>query len=313
MSVAFLPEPLITWADLRGVRFEEPFFRDTIARVEAERPKLITGIEALRSWDARRGLEPSLIIFHSSRCGSTLLAQMLAALPTNLVISEPQPINQTLTSPLSAPERVELLRLLIRAFGRNQPENAQHLVLKLSSWNVRFAALVREAFPETPLVWVQRDPAAVVASQFAQPAGWTHWHEDSAPALAMFGMTVEEARSMSRERFILRAIEAIYAGAAAGAAANGCAAWQVVDYAELPGALWGKIALHAGLFWKDGDLDRLRERSRFNSKTNVTLPFVARDIMPGLSDEAKRFVAEHIEPLYRALGDRERAPSPLSG
>jgi hypothetical protein len=305
ISVAFLPEPLITWVDLRGVRFEEPFFRHTLARVEPERPKLITGIEALRSWDGREGLDPSLIIFHTSRCGSTLLAQMLAALPTKLVISEPPPINQALTSPLSAPERVELVRLLVRAFGRNQPAVTQHLVLKLSSWNVRFAALVRQAFPQTPLLWLQRDPAAVVASQLARPAGWTHWHRDSDPALTIFELTVEDARSISQEQFILRAIEAIYAGAAGFAADGGGPRWQVVDYAELPQALWERIAPHARLTWKEGDLDRLRERSRFNSKANVTEPFVTPDAGATLSDEAKRFVAERIQPLYRALGHQE--------
>ena len=230
---------------------------------------------------------------------------MLATLPTKVVISEPAPINQALTSPLSASERVELVRLLVRAFGRNQSENAPHLVLKLSSWNVCLASLVREAFPETPLVWLQRDPGAVVASQLDRPAGWTHWHREGDPALAMFGMTVEEALSISQEHFILRAIQAIYTSAAGFAASGGGPRWQVVDYAELPQALWERIGLHAGITWNDGDLDRLRERSRFNSKANVTEPFVRPDAGAGLSDEAKRFVAEKIQPLYRALCHQE--------
>ncbi|HEY0705618.1 MAG TPA: hypothetical protein VGG33_02415 [Polyangia bacterium] len=308
ISVAFLPEPLITWADLTGVRFEEPFFRQTIARVETERPKLITGIDALRACDVDGGLDPSLIVFHASRCGSTLLAQMLAALPTSVVISEPTAINQALVSPLPTADRIELVRLLVRAFGRNQPPGAGPLVLKLSSWNVCLGALVRAAFPKTPLVWLQRNPAAIVASQVERPAGWVHWHREGDPAVNVFGMTIEETRSLSEEAFILSAIRAIFAAAAAFAD-GGSAGWQVADYAELPEAAWTKVAKHAGISLSHADLDRLRVRARFNAKTAITEAFIKReavgDGLTGLSDATKRFVAAQIDPLYRALGDQE--------
>jgi hypothetical protein len=305
IAVAFLPEPVITWADLRGVRFAEPFFRDTIVRVEGARPRFITGIEALRAGDAEAGLDPALIVFHASRCGSTLLSQMLAAVPTNHVIAEPTPINQTLAAPMATPDRLELVRLLLRAFGRSRAPGSRRLVVKLSSWNVCFAALVRAAFPRTPLVWLQRDPCAVVASQIERPAGWVRWHRDEDPALSIFGITPGEAHRMSEEAFILRAIEAIHGGAIAGGAGRDRDIWQVVDHDQLPDALWGSIAAHAGISWTDDERERFRQRARFNSKTDVTDPFVRRDVPAPLSEQASRFIAARIEPLYRALGHDE--------
>src|SRR5438874_313448 len=42
---------------------------------------------------AHQHLRPSGLIFHMSRCGSTLVSQMLAALPANIVVSEAPPID----------------------------------------------------------------------------------------------------------------------------------------------------------------------------------------------------------------------------
>jgi len=295
--VQFLPEPLITWADLRGVRFEEPFFRDTLRRLSPERSKALTGIDELRALDARPTLAPALFIFQVSRCGSTLLSQMLATLATNVVISEAQVIGELLRAQPEPVDKAELLRLIIRALGRNRGNDARHLIVKFTSWNVLSAAMIHRAFPETPMIWLQRHPVHVVTSHADGPAAWSTWRDTGDPALAMFGLTVEQARAMSAAHFRLRAIEALYRSAY-----DAKLPWQVVDYAELPAALWTKIASHARLSWDASEVERMRERARFDSKAQSDRPFVARDNTRGLSAEEEQFVRERIEPLYRAIG-----------
>ena len=297
VSVQFLPEPLITWADLRGMRFEEPFFRETLSRVSKEQGRALTGMDELRALDDRPTVAPSLFIFQVSRCGSTLLSQMLAALSTNVVISEAGVISDILAAHTTPVDKAELLRLVVRALGRNRGRDARHLIVKLSSWNVFSARMIHGAFPDTPMIWLQRDPIKVVASHADQPAGWTGWREASHPALTMFGLTVEEARAMSAARFRLHAIEALYRSAH-----DAGLPWQVIDYAELPDALWEKIAGHARLSWDTSEMDRMRARACFDSKTMDGRPFVARDHTRRLSEEERQFVAERIEPLYRAIG-----------
>jgi hypothetical protein len=298
--VHFIPELLITWADLRGIRFEEPFFKDTLHRISKERTKALTGIEALRALDDRPFLTPSLFVFQSSRCGSTLLSQMLASLPENIVVSEPSVTNETLLGPSEPEEKVKLLRLFIRALGRNCRSEARHLILKLTSWNVLFADLIHQAFPETPKVWLQRRPLDVVASHAAGPAGWMAWRETRNPAVSMLGVTVEEAVSMTASRFRLHAIEALHR-----AARDARLPWRVVDYRELPHALWEKIGPYAGLSWDASQKARMRERALFDSKTSEPKSFEAKDRTSLLSDEERRFVAERIDPLYRAIDHQE--------
>ncbi len=297
ISVQFIPEPLITWADLRGVRFEEPFLRETLRRVSKEQGRALSGIDELRALDDRPTLAPSLFIFHISRCGSTLLSQMLAALPANVVVSEAGVVNDVLSAHTPAVERAELLRLVIRALGRNRGADARHLIIKFSSWNVLSATMVHGVFPDTPMIWLQRDPGAVVASHTDQPAGWTGWREASDPALTMFGLTVEEARAMPAARFRLHAIEAMYRSAH-----DAGLPWQVIDYATLPDALWETIASHARLSWDASEIDRMRERARFDSKSPGTAPFVAPARTRRPSHQDRLFVAERIDPLYRAIG-----------
>ena len=297
ISVQFIPEPLITWADLRGVRFEEPFFGDTLGRVSKDRSKALTGIDELRALDDRPTLAPSLFIFQVSRCGSTLLSQMLATLSSNVVISEAEVIGGILSAHPAPVARAELLRLVIRALGRNRGSDARHLIVKFTSWNVLSAGTIHRAFPDTPLVWLQRDPIAVVASQAERPAGWLGWREQGNPALSMFGLTAEAARAMSAARFRLHAIEALYR-----CARDARLPWLVVDYTQLPQALWETIASHARLSWDAREVERMRERARLDSKDRDPRPFVARDRTGALSDQERRFVAERIEPLYRAIG-----------
>src|SRR5262249_57696026 len=94
--------PLVDWWHLGGVRFTDPFFEQTIATAMAHPFNLLfrpaTQLRALAA-PATPELRPAGLIFHMSRCGSTLVAQMLAALAGNVVLSEPTPLDHVLRAP----------------------------------------------------------------------------------------------------------------------------------------------------------------------------------------------------------------------
>ncbi len=170
--------PTVDWADLTGERFVDPFFDETVARWLSgpdARPLVRTGLEALVALDNEPSLEPAGMIFHLSRCGSTLVSRMLRAVPGVVVLAEPAPLNALLRLD---PDRVDqatlvrLVRLLVRALGRRRHGDERQLVLKCTSWNIRRREILAAAFPEVPWVWVQRDPVRVLASLFAEPSGW---------------------------------------------------------------------------------------------------------------------------------------------
>lgn len=77
--------------------------------------------------DARATMEcaarPAGFIFHGSRCGSTLITQMLAALPQTIVLSEPPLVNEILTAHWRDPritreQRIAWLRGAVYALAR---------------------------------------------------------------------------------------------------------------------------------------------------------------------------------------------------
>ena len=89
------PAPMVDWADLSADRFVEPFFDETVARWATgpyARPLVRTGLDGLLALDSEPSLEPAGMIFHLSRCGSTLVSRLLGTLPGVVVLAEPSPL-----------------------------------------------------------------------------------------------------------------------------------------------------------------------------------------------------------------------------
>src|ERR1700683_1144916 len=103
----------VDWGDLRGVRFTEPFFQQTVERWAGGNPAPLvrTGLDALEACDAAPALDPKFI-FHLSRCGSTLCARMLGAADGVTVLSEPGPINDVLMAEIEGLGEDRAARLL---------------------------------------------------------------------------------------------------------------------------------------------------------------------------------------------------------
>src|ERR1043165_3268008 len=75
--------PGLTWLEMTGVDLAEPFFQQTVDRVKSKHPErreVFTEFDTLvqleKTFDT---VAPTGFIFHSSRCGSTLLANACRA------------------------------------------------------------------------------------------------------------------------------------------------------------------------------------------------------------------------------------------
>ena len=135
--------PTVDWADLSAERFVEPFFDQTVARWATgprAQPLVRTGLDALLALDDEPSLEPAGMIFHFSRCGSTVVSRLLATVPGVVVIAEPSPLNALLgldPQRVDGAALVQVVRLLVRALGRRRHGDERQLVLKCTSWNIR--------------------------------------------------------------------------------------------------------------------------------------------------------------------------------
>ncbi|MCU1236675.1 MAG: aspartyl/asparaginyl beta-hydroxylase [Candidatus Solibacter sp.] len=157
----------VEWRYLPGQRFTDPFFEDTLRRNPSAPVRRTTLAEAAEWVAAHPGLEPAGFIFHLSRCGSTLVAQMLASVEENRVMSEPAPLDQALG--LGDPA---MLRTIIGALGRANARETR-LFVKLDCWHMHQYAVIRNAFPDTPAIFLYRDPLEVLVSQMRNPGMWT--------------------------------------------------------------------------------------------------------------------------------------------
>jgi hypothetical protein len=298
--------PTVDWADLSAERFVEPFFDQTVARWATgpnAKPLVRTGLDALVALDSEPSLDPAGMIFHLSRCGSTLVSRLLGTLPGVIVLAEPSPLNALLRldpDRADGPTLVRLVRVLVRALGRCRHGDERQLVLKCTSWNIRRREILAAAFPETPWIWVQREPAHVLVSLLATPPGWLGLGITSPPAARLFGLDPVAVPARARVEFAARAL-----GAMLEAAATDPAGRLSIDYADLPSAVWQGVAPHFGLEIDAAAIERMAEQSRFYSKDAEPRVFSG-DALAGLpvTDAIREAAQRFAEPGYRALASR---------
>ena len=250
--------PAIDWADFRGIALDGGFHNGA-TRLALARPfnrllRCRTGLGDLLG-DPPEGLpEPDGFIFHMSRCGSTLVARLLAALPGSYAVNEPEPLDLMLRASLGAPEeiRVAALRAMVGAFGRRP---AQRWFLKLSAWPALSLPLFRRAFPDVPWLFLYRDPAAVLASQMTMRA--TELQPGFMPS-ALFG--IAHGETLPEEVYCASALARICE--AALAAGGGL----FVDHADLPDAFFTRILPHFGIGADPAGIAALRDIPRWHAR-----------------------------------------------
>ena len=171
---------IVGWLPMQHVPLEEPFFDQSVEEFRRSQPACeatITGLDRLTDLArTERGLAPSGFIFHMSRCGSTAVAQALAATKRILVVSEAQPVNALLVMPRTvggiATARDGWLRSLLSLLGRPRTGAESRFVVKLTSWNALFLADLRALFPDVPWLFLFRNPIEVLVSLVERPPGW---------------------------------------------------------------------------------------------------------------------------------------------
>ncbi|KPN89337.1 aspartyl beta-hydroxylase [Pseudomonas nunensis] len=236
-------EWLVDWCWFGDTPLHQPFFREAVDDAlrlpfnQAFRRQ--TPLAVLSDWQVMSpGLAPSAFIFHASRCGSTLISQMLARLDDHIVISEAPPLDALLRSDLPAAERRRAIEGLMSAYGQRRGGSEQRLVIKLDAWNIAELPLLRECFPETPWMFLYRDPLEIAVSHLRRPG------MHMVPGMIGASGLDDDLASDSREDYIARRL-----GRLLGLGLAQCREFGglAVNYSELPGAMAGRLAGFFGL------------------------------------------------------------------
>lgn len=265
----------IDWAYAGSQQLREPFFDESVARFTAK-PfnrllRYTTPISALAGWVQQHpGVKPTGFIFHMSRCGSTLVSQMLAAIPDNVVASEADPIDTVVRAKATLPalgeeQHAEWLRSMIGALGQPRTGAERHFFVKLDSWHSLALPLFRRAFPDVPWIFLYRDPVEVLVSQLRQRGS------HMVPGLIggnVFGLDAAAA-TLTPEQFCARVLDRICDSALRNyTSGNGL----LVNYRQLPATLWTDVLPHFSVSTSEADRAAMADAARRDAK-RPDLPF----------------------------------------
>ena len=262
--------PIVDWCFLGDERFTDPFFEQTIERCLRRPFRMLfrrqTSIDALTELAAvRPGVPPAGFIFHTSRCGSTLVGQMLAALPEHIVISEAGPIDTVLRSHLrdgriGDEERMAWLRGLLNAYGQRRSGPERRLYVKFDSWSVFELPLIHRAFPDVPWIFLYRDPTEVLVSHACERGS------QMLPGVLqpeLFGLDWSSVSALSLDEYAARVLAQICDAAVQH---HELGRGRLVHYEELPATVWSDVGAFFGVNCTAVEANRMQEVARFHAK-----------------------------------------------
>lgn len=260
-------DPLLCrWLYTGQHRFTEPFFSDTIAQCKLlpqnrSGRKVCSSLDMVREWCGPGSAPPAAFIFHVSRCGSTLLSQLLALLPDNNVLSEVPFFDEALRLPyqdrgIGQEESASLFEAAIRWYSRPDLKT----FIKTDSWHILFYPLIRRLYPATPVILLYRAPQAVLRSQ--QNKRGIH----AVPGLvepALFGWNRDETLSTPFDEHLRKVLETYYTAFIDAARADDV---LLVNYSEGMEKIMYRVASHVGLALTDEARTQIAERCRYHGK-----------------------------------------------
>jgi hypothetical protein len=295
-------DPVVEWAVV-SAPLTEPFFEQS-AHVAMEAPFNLafarrTPLAALeRLAGEEPGLAPDGLIFHMSRCGSTLIAQMLARLDATIVVSEAQPFEALLRAHrLAGGESdgdgtVRQLRALAAVLGRPR-WGERRLFIKLHAGHVLDLPLFERAFPATPWIFAFREPRAVLRSQARQPGPELLPGTIDPPPR---GIEPPEPGAFDADDYGAQMLAAFCEAALTGAPSPRA---RFVAYESLPDAVEPTILPWFGIVPSDSERERLREIARADTKREGAFD-AARD-RDRVSEAIDRLSARRLDDVYARL------------
>lgn len=161
---------IVDWSKMDIERIIRPFIEWEIKKLEKNtqiRSTLDGMISYVRDFP---GETPAGFIFHMTRCGSTLASKMLNALDDAIVISEPDIVMSILNGNGTPSIKDTILRSAILSLCR--PRNGKRYYIKFAMLSSSDMTNVLRAFPNTPWIFIHRNPVEVMVSNIENKAPW---------------------------------------------------------------------------------------------------------------------------------------------
>jgi hypothetical protein len=297
-------EAYCKWIDTEGINFTHPFFAESIIACKQKAnmqkpPRRVHSASTLyqmQQWGkAIDAVAPTVFIFHVSRCGSTLAAQLLGLLNNAISVSETPFLNELLLNQkdLAIKNTIDFsaaYHAAINWYGQKRKGNEQHLFIKTDSWHIMFYAQLRQLYPTTPFVFLYRNPIEILASHQRRRG------IQAVPGLlnpAIFGFDAQAIKGKTLDNYLADVLTVYFTQLLAIKATDTNSLF--INYNEGASAILQKILAISNMTIIEEKTREIEKRSYFNAKY-PNEPFVE----PAISAETANFMLA-TKNLYEAL------------
>jgi len=301
----------VRWMQASPESLMEPFFEWTVGKLRGRYSpvrELETELNVLVDGGRRLPFTvPAGLIFHMSRCGSTLLLNALKTTGGVIGLSEAQPMLRAMHL-ASAPSAhwaqagKHLATSLVNVIAHSENGPARQVIYKGTMSDILCLTATRAIWPHVPCIILIRDPMEVMVSNLQQrPMLLLEWTSGMAecpfgpPPSEVLGAGVEEFWAWVIGRFCLKALEVMD---------DAC---TVIDYEDLTPSTIRVVGSRFNLKMDAGDEDRLRETLLAYSKSPGR-PYTndrevkQQGVTPAVRASADKWIVEN----YKRLKDCSR-------
>lgn len=318
----------ILWGDIGETPWREWQFLFTIKRL-AETGEIgetfVSPIGVLDEPDLfADSIAPTGLIFHVSRCGSTLVSKALARAGDTMMISQGGPLQYGFWAQITdgwrrpaqaTPQTLARLRNLTLAMTRPRGRGERHAFVKFISWNTLLVDLITAAWPGTPCLFLYRDPVEVIASVRRETTAALLARARPRQAAFLSGLAADDLADVSDTTY-LAACYAQYFRQALAARAD----ISFVDYRDLSAESFARV-IEDGLDFHvpAGELSLMQEQFRFHSKDDSNretfeddgpekrhaLSAGDREIVRGFCEQPMKMLANSPRNLFECGGRKQ--------
>jgi hypothetical protein len=262
-------EWLCKWLNTSNIPFAEPFFDETILKLKAAIGSTsftsVSNLSMMEEWAGNiTAIRPSAFIFHTSRCGSTLVSQLLSTSSKHIVLPEVPFFDDLLRLPyrdndFSKKRISSILSAVANYYAQVRTGHELRLYIKTDSWHMFFHQQLRELYPTVPFVLMYRNPAEIFKSLKKIPG------LQSVPGMiepAVFGFQLKDA--IHPDTYIAMVLEAYLQQYLTMIKQDDNI--LLVNYNEGPMPVLKKIAVFTNTPLSSQDIEVMTERSLYHSK-----------------------------------------------
>ena len=266
--------PVCQWLYFNEMPYIDPLFDGTLGKIRSI-PVNRHPIAAYSSLDFLTAaathfdtIPPTAFIFHVSRCGSTLLTQMLSTEPdTFIAVAEAPLLDEILRLSYrqpAVPQEVidQAFTGAINALGRKRKGTEQHYIVKTDSWHLFFYETIRRLYPETPFILMYRLPHEVF-----------HSHQKRSGIQAVPGKLEQEMigfeipSSGNLQTYLATLLGRYYEKMAHIAATDRNT--HLLNYNQGITAMTNTLSAVLGVPFSENTMEKIMDRTKFHSKSRV--------------------------------------------